>query len=141
MLAHVKPSRAQLADSALRAATELGIMLRAHDGAKVEYVIQFRDALHETTSDWLNEEIGVTDALTARLYFDALEKTQGSSAKSVNEFFAGVRTVVGRFDEFDPERARRETLQEMMKFALALHTLLISDAYSQLSHWKHSELY
>ena len=136
-----RPSRTQLADAALKAATELGILLRADTDAKLERISQFRDVLHQTTDGWLDERHArLTDAQTARLYLDAIEQSRGSAASSVDEFLANIRTMILEFDNFEASRRDETTLREMLKFALALHTLLIADAYGRLSHWKRKEL-
>jgi hypothetical protein len=136
-----RPSRAQLADVALKAATELGILLRPGTDAKLERISQFRDVLHRTTDGWLDERHArLTDAQTARLYLDAIEQSKGSAANSVDEFLTNIRKMILEFDNFETSRRDAATLREMLKFALALHTLLIADAYGRLSHWKRKEL-
>ena len=137
-----RPSRTQLADAALKAATELGILLRAATDAKLERISQFSDVLHRTTEGWLDERHArLTDAQTARLYLDAFEQSRGSAANSVDEFLTNIRTMILEFDDFDASRRDEATLRKMLKFALALHTLLIADAYGRLSHWKRRELF
>jgi len=136
-----KPSRAELADAALKAATELGIMIKKEVDVRDDRISQFRDILHQTTEGWLNEKTDrLTDALTARLYFAAYEQAHGNTAKSLDEFLANIRSMLRDFDDFDEKRKDLNALQEMLKFALALHTLLIGEAYGHLSHWKHKEL-
>jgi hypothetical protein len=136
-----RPSRTQLADAALKAATELGILLRAQTDAKLERISRFSDVLHRTTEGWLDERHArLTDAQTARLYLDAIEQSRGRAANSVDEFLTNIRTMILEFDNFDASRKDEVTLREMLKFALALHTLLITDAYGRLSHWKRKEL-
>jgi len=137
-----KPSRAELAEAALRAATELSIILGAKDKPREDYIFQFREALHNSMAGWVNEggTGRLTDALTARLYFDAMEKTKGRSVKSLEEYLENLTNIVHLFDKFDESVKEPASLREMCEFALALHTLLIGDAYGRLSHWKHKEL-
>jgi hypothetical protein len=136
-----KPSRSELADAALKAATELGILIHSGSQARTDRISHFRDVLHLTTEGWLDEHTGrLTDALTARLYFDAIEQTKGHAAETVEDFRRNVKQVVETFDRFGSGTGDQNALQEMMNFALAFHTLLISEAYSRLSNWKHQGL-
>lgn len=136
-----KPSRAELADAALKAATELGLMLKDQTPADLARVAQFRDVLHQTTEGWLDNKIGkLTDAQTARLYLDAYEQAHGSAAKSIDEFLINIRGVLQDFDNLEQKKQDQDVLKEMLKFTLALHTLLIGEAYGRLSHWNHKEL-
>ena len=136
-----RPSRTVLADAALKAATELGILLQAGAEARLDRISQFSDILHRTTDGWLDERHArLTDAQTARLYLDAIEQSRGSAASSVDEFLTNIRAMVLEFDNFETSRKNEATPREMLKFALALHTLLIADAYGRLSHWKRKAL-
>lgn len=145
--ASAKPSRTELANAALEAATELGIMMNKSGEPQIDRISDFRLVLHQTTEGWLDDgKDHPTDALTARLYFDALEQSHGDmgrtdNAKSVDDFLARIKGVVQDFDDFDEKRKDPTALQEMLKFALALHTLLVGEAYGRISHWKHKELF
>lgn len=135
------PARAILADAALKAATELGLLLKAGNEPRLDQISRFRDVLHQTTENWLNGTAGqLTDASTARLYLHAVEQSRGSIPSSMDDFLASMRTVVKDFDDFEQKLDNHEALRAMLGFALSLHTLLIGEAYSRVTHWKHKEL-
>jgi len=135
-------SRTDLAEAALSAATELEAMIQSRDDAEMSRITHFRDVLRCSTEGW-NDSQGktgrLTDALTARLYFDALQST-GNKTTSLDEFLAEVSSVITTFDSIASKQYDIDKLRDMRKFALALHTLIIGDAYGRISHWKHQGL-
>jgi hypothetical protein len=135
-----KPTRALLADVALKAATELGILLSDGNEPRIDQINKFRDALHQTTEDWLAETSGrLTDASTARLYLQAVRRSQAGVTSSPSEFLNAMRSVLKDFDDIQTTRNNPEALRGMLQFTLALHTLLIRDQYNRLAHWKHKQ--
>ncbi|MBU6298650.1 MAG: hypothetical protein KGJ79_11655 [Alphaproteobacteria bacterium] len=140
MEASATPTRAVLADAALKAATELGILMNNDNDPRIDQINRFRDVLHQTTGDWLEEASGrLTDASTARLYLQAVQRSQAGAPKSPAEFLKAMRSVLKDFDDIQTTRNNPEALRGMLQFALALHTLLIRDQYSRLVHWKHKQ--
>lgn len=136
------PPRAVLADAALKAATELGLLLKSGSDPRLDQITRFRDVLHQTTENWLTGNAGqLTDASTARLYLHAVEQTRGSVPSSMDDFLNSMRTVVKDFDDFEQKQNDHDALQAMLNFALSLHTLLISEAYNRVTHWKHKETF
>lgn len=134
------PTRAVLADAALKAATELGILLNNGNEPRIDQIKKFRDALHQTTGSWLEEASGrLTDASTARLYLQAVQRSQAGVPSSPVEFLKAMRNVLKDFDNIQTTRNNPEALHGMLQFALALHTLLIRDQYNRLAHWKHKQ--
>lgn len=132
------PTRALLADVALKAATELGVLLSNGNEPRIDQINKFRDALHQTTEDWLEETSGhLTDASTARLYLQAVQRSRDGVSSSPAEFLNAMRSVLKDFDDIQTTRKNPESLRGMLQFALALHTLLIRDQYNRLAHWKH----
>jgi hypothetical protein len=136
------PPRAALADAALKAATELGLLLKSGNDPRLNHIAHFRDVLHQTTENWLSGNAGqLTDASTARLYLHAVEQSRGSVPSSMDDFLTSMRTVVKDFDDFEQKLDNRNALQEMLNFALSLHTLLIGEAYNRVTNWKHKETF
>lgn len=134
------PPRALLADAALKAATELGLLLKPGSEPRLDQIARFRDVLHQTTENWLSGTPGqLTDASTARLYLHAVEQSRGSAPKSMDDFLNSMRTVVADFDDFEHKLENQAALRAMLEFALSLHTLLIGEAYNRVTHWKHRE--
>lgn len=134
------PTRAVLADAALKAATELGILMNNDNESRINQINKFRDVLHQTAGKWLEETSGrLTDASTARLYLQAVQRSQAGVPNSLAEFLKAMRNVLKDFDDIQTTRNNPEALRGMLQFALALHTLLISDQYDHLVHWKHKQ--
>lgn len=136
------PTRALLADAALKAATELGILLKSGNEPRIDQINKFRDVLHQTTGNWLAETSGrPTDASTARLYLQAVQRSHPDVPSSPAEFLGAMRNVLNDFDNIQTTRKNPEALRGMLQFALALHTLLVRDQYYRLAHWKHKQFF
>jgi hypothetical protein len=134
------PPRALLADAALKAATELGLLLKPGSDPRLDQIVRFREVLHQTTQNWLSGMAGqLTDGSTARLYMHAVEQSRGSAPSSMEDFLSSMRDVVAEFDDFEHKLDNQAALRAMLEFALSLHTLLIGEAYNRVTHWKHRE--